>query len=317
MRNCCAEMEFPKKKILHFEKEFGVFLNIFEFIGLQNFSVNQLNLLESPSACRFLYMIIRMCIMCLLMVFYIIGVSEKSGNHSNVLMTFIQGTMNLGMILAICISFLQSYFSSSKIKKYFLNFKEILNIMHNELLIDLDFVKIRRRIYVRLFVLWLTFTGFYFMSGEYNSGHEDLTILFLSYIPIMFVVLIIFHYIFFVDLINQLLELITNFMLQMNVPRFINTQTIDGKPIKTVKTVDDFNENFRKIETCRYVYNKVYENGSLVNGSFGMTILLIFLNIVIALTVSGYKIFILVVGNKEFYLFTGKNNTKIIYFFAN
>lgn len=302
------KMEGRKKLFSIFENEFSLILKIFEVFGLQNFGSDQINVREKPSKYRFIYMIIRMMIMVTLMIFYILRLQSKHNNDysKNDLMIFIQRTMNIGMILSVILSIFQSYFATNELKKFYINSRKILCILNKDLNIDLNFNEIRRKIYIRLFFMCAIFTGFYSISGDFYEYFE-LTFI-LSYIPILFFIMTIFHYVFFVDITYHFLLAITKHMQLMSIEnRVIEIMTVDYNKIIPVKPVNNSDEKLRSLKLCRAIYNLIYESCSYINDSFGITILIMLMNIVIALTVSGYKIFIMVVENKEFHQFLGKN----------
>lgn len=297
-----------KKKYSSFEYEFRYIFKVFEYFGLQNFSGDQIsNLSEKPSKFRLFYMIFRMVTGVTIMILYIMTMQSKQDNEfSNDLMVFIQKTMNVGFIISVIVSTFQSYWSTDKMKQIYINCKKILFILNNDLNIDLNFHKIKRIIYLRLFIMCTSAAGFYFIIGSLED-YQNLAF-FLGFTPIFFFILSVFHYIFFVDISYNFLAAIAKYMKRLSFENnVIEIMTIDNRKVLHVKPTDNSLENLRTLKLCRTIYSLLHQNCSHINCTYGISLLVTLINILIALTVSGYKLFILVVEKKEFQSYLGKN----------
>lgn len=229
-------------------------------------------------------------------------VVEENLTAKNVLMFAVQHFMNFGLILVTCASIVQSYTTTHKVKLIFMNFKEILQIFQQNFGSDLDVQKVKvlsrkRMICVFVFIILLHGTV---MLINIESG-ERIFKLILGIFPVLFFLMITNKFIFYVALVNfQLTQLIT-----------LLTQTF-----QSIKIIDNINchlkpkrfkdDSLNKLRAARKFYNLTQENASLVNESNGLTILIMFVSLVVALTVSGFEILVVIVGGSPVERLSGK-----------
>lgn len=109
-------------------------------------------------------------------------------------------------------------------------------------------------------------------------------------IPILLLFMIIYKFVFYVDMVNNQLEFVVKLL----------DKTFQPEEVKVVgemcfkNTLDD---PLKKLRAIRKVYNIIFESGALVNRSNGLTILILLMDLVIAITASGYEIFVIAVGS--------------------
>jgi hypothetical protein len=110
-------------------------------------------------------------------------------------------------------------------------------------------------------------------------------------IPLAFIGITVAKYIFFVIVINAQLNQIKNFLEKILMGRnFCGLIQVLSKRSKPEVLFEVKMKNLLKI------YNLIYENSRLVNESMGLTTLVIIFIIVVTITGTGYKIFLLLVG---------------------
>lgn len=261
-------------------------------------NLDEKNLDEKLSIYRWLYMIVRLCIMLFLIGFHIEDMREQA-EAKNILAFVIQGLLNIGMVLILCVSVLQCFFSTRKIKLFYLEVNQILKLIEENFRSSLDFKRIKINTFLRFSTLFALFTGFFILSADFTRFDY---IFYLGYIPIFFLILIIFHYIFFVDLTNQFIRFLTSIMHEILKNNEISVITIYGKKLSSAGSLNSVSnqqiEITRKVKICRQIYNKVFDCSKLINQSFGLTILLMLSNVVIALTISGYRLFVVAVEKR-------------------
>jgi hypothetical protein len=295
------------------EKELNNSLFIYEIMGLQYFSLKSLNYKNykhPPTFFRVVLMFFLIAIILLLMITYVVKdhkVVEGNLTAKNVLMFAVHHLMNFGLILVTCTSIIQSYTSDLQVKMIYINFKEILQISQQEFGSVWDFKKVKvsarkRMICMSVFIILLHGTVMLMKIGS----SEIIFKMLLGLFPVLFFLMISNKFIFYVTLINYQLKLLITLLTQT----FQSIKIIDNinchlKPKK-------FNEDsLNKLRTARKVYNLIQENASLTNESNGLTILIMFVGLVVALTVSGFEIFVIIVGGLPIERLSGK---MVLYF---
>lgn len=286
-------MEFKRAFSQQSNKELNLIQIFFEITGLQYFSYSKLsaeNVNNRPSVIQFFIMIFRLSAKVIFIGFFLTDMRQRS-EITNVLMSAIQLAMDIGMILMICSSVLSAYFTTRKIKKFYLIFNDILHLINQNFSSPLDLTKFTRLNYLRFVMIWLSFTGLFILASDF--GKSDV-FFFLSYIPFLYLILMILHFIFFVELINRALSQLSESVQEL---------APSGRSMHSRRTIlssfgDSTTENIRKLKIIRRIYIKIYDCASLLNGSFGITNVFILLVVVIASTVSGYKILIRVIEGK-------------------
>lgn len=287
------------------EEEMNSFLIIFEVMGLQYFSLKSLNfdkLKKRPSARRTLLMLTLLIFMTFVTFFFIKVDQDKSENHhrleAKTFITFtIHHSMNIGLVVVILSSIVQSFMSNWKVEKIYQNAKEIAKVSFEEFNVVIDFKKIKKASQKRLAALLTLFLSVHFTTRFLHTNtFEDIVVMFFAVLPVLYLVMTVFKFVFYVGMVNCQLgftaKLIENIFKK---PQTLALETVNLQKI-FVKPSKKFEDPLRKLIAARKILNLTCENGALVNDSNGFTLLLVLTDLVIALTVSGYEIFVIVIG---------------------
>lgn len=300
------------KKLKNFEELYS-FMFIFEVFGLQYFSLQKLspeNFKTKPGHCRILYMLFILVIIVSMTVGYIIH------DHTQILepitmkhlvMIAVQQSMNFGILLVVTVSLVQSYVSTNNIKGIFMNTRDIIQLCVYDFKIAIDFnrIKSEARKTLRNFVIFITTLHGTLMLIHMNSFDELLQMM-LGMLPIFFLVMVEYKFVFYVDMVNRQLEFLKNLLE-------------DTFKYQLIRNIDDFNfhltvrpikapdDPIRKLRAAWKIYMKIYDISRLINDSIGLTVLVMLMSLVIALTVSGYEIVVILVGGLPLKRLPGDN----------
>jgi hypothetical protein len=294
------------------ETELKTFLNIFELLGLQYFSLRELtvdNLKKRPTFLRAIFMLILVTIVCSLMIFVVNSDNpevEGKVTAKNVVMFAIKRSFNLGMILVCCSSIVQSFVSTKKIKKVFMNIRQVVKIVQSEFDVCVDFKRFKISALKKLWFLLIFFATIHASVTLVYWNEENLFIrTFLGAIPVVFLLIVVYKILFFIALINYQLELLSEIVKDIFQYHPIKIIENINFHLTSVKTVED---PLEKLRSARKIFNIIFESGALINSSNGFTILIMLITLVISLTVSGYEVFIIIVGGLPI-----KNIPSVIY----
>lgn len=279
---------------------------IFEISGLHYFSLKnpkEHEISKKPSYVRSLYMIFVLVIYTSLMAIYIFtdeNFSEHKVTAKTVLTYTIQHSMKIGLFLVIFSSVLQSFFSTKKLVTIFENLRKIFQITSDDFKVTQNLLKIKKRfkINVTLMVLFLASTQIFLFVME-SKSIENFLLLCCGTLPIIFVLLTVFKFVFYVQMINHELKMLRNLVegiFQVQSPKVINRLDLHLVSVKPQIFYDDV---FKKFVSAKKIYNILYDNGCLLNESMGFTMLVLLIVLVITLTASGYQIFVILVGGNE------------------
>lgn len=293
-----------KMKVRAMEEEFNSSLVLFELMGLQFFSLKLLtreNMNDRPSFLRFFHMVILLVFVSTLMVVFMASnsyaITEENVTAKNVLNFAISNSMNVGLILVVSTSIIQSFMSTRCVKKIFLNVKDIMKLYRQELDVIIDFRRIKKSTLKKVLLVILFFISTHGTVTLIKRNSNNAFPLLLGAIPVFFLHVVVFKFTFYVGMINSQLfflnKMLGNISTCHQPIKFIDNVSFPVTQIKSIKLFDD---PLKKLRTLRRIYNIIYENGTLINNSNGLTILVMFINIVISLTASGYQAFVIVIG---------------------
>ena len=279
------------------EQELNGNLKVFELMGLQYFSLKSLrfaNADDRPSCFRILWMLLLLSLLLFLMLGYIISETSEMNEKLTAknLMTFsIRHALNIGIILVMFSSIIQSFWFTKSAKKIFLNMKIISDLAQQEFGIQTNFktvkIEMRKRFGALLFYFILT-------HGTLISLHHrkaQFQLMFGAF-PMIFLLTVVCKFVFYVSTINHHLIFLKKILENIfkNQPDQVKHDLASVRPIKL------YQNSLKELQTVRKIYNLIYENGTLVNDSNGFAILVMLCSFVIALTISGYEIFVIIVG---------------------
>lgn len=290
------------------EEEINKCLIIFEVLGLQYFSLKSMtpkNQKDHPSWLRRLYLILSLVSILLLASFFIVGnndlgVDPDKLTAKNVMTFAIQNTMDIGLVVVFCASVIQAYSTTLKIKRFYVNFKEVAQLSQREFKKEFDFKTLRFKVLKRLLIISVAFVAIHSSNGVFRiKTTDDIIGVVMGGLLFSFLILSSFKYNFYVMMINEQLK-----FLEENVKDFVEIRsisTIDSLQFQIInpKPYKSFDNSLLKLIAARKIYNKIYASGNLVNECHGFTILFSIVNLVTTLTASGYKTFVIAVSGMD------------------
>lgn len=278
-------------------------LFILEIMGLQYFSLKSLSK-ESAQQKVSTSRLVLMIALILVMTMFVIGstLSEPVNIVTNLtaktlITLLIQKMFSICLVLIVFTSIIESFVKTKCIQKLFLNSETIVSIVHKEFNIRIDFGSIRKAVWIKISTLT---TFLVILHGVYLFSSYDLTPLnrmfvrAISIIPLFFLLMVTFKFIFYVDMVNNQLIFIEKFTKNFNKLQ----KTPENVHLIRLTSVQrqESDDSFKQLHAIWKVYNLIYNNGVLVNDSHGLTVLLTFVTIVVACTILGYEVFIIMVS---------------------
>lgn len=266
---------------------------MFEIMGLQYFrvhKVNSENYQTGPSKASTIRMILILSILLALVIAYVfffapnmnMTTSEETNlSLKNVVNRMINYAMNSFFVMVILVGIVQSFLTTRSYKKFILNLKDVIEMVPKDLDVKQDFQNFSNQVTRRRCFSAIGFVSLHIVAGciyYFSEDHSEFYVrTILVFIPTLFLVVVTLKIIFIVHLTTQFLELLKKILRSLR-----NLEENDLEKI----SIDS-------ILTCRKIYNKIYENSEFINQKFGLTILCSILTFVIAITVSGYELFLL------------------------
>lgn len=286
-------------------KYLSCFAIIFQICGLQYFAINTLscdNQKKGPSKFYKVYFVLVFVILTGQMAIFASVASaqyiDMPLNAKTVINYIIQHSMYIGLIIIICVSLIQSYTSTTLLKMFYLNYIEIARICVTSFRHRID----HQRIHKEIFKFFLFVMSFYFGAHCIVNTYELSTVGFssknlLSFMPLVFLDITVFKFIFCVKLVNFQIEKICELLTDIFSPplSIIDNVNIYVKPRNSLKLKKKFEMSI-KIKNLKRIYYIVVENCDIINRSMGFTVLCIVSVMVIVITSSGYQIFLTVLG---------------------
>lgn len=294
---------------LKFGREFGVIFKIFKYLGFNYIEFqehdNNDTAWESDktkySKSQFVFLALRLIIFLALVALCIIENLEKLVGDEGRLMILIQYIFD---ILSLVVSFtllFQSFFATRRFKKFYKNIRVVLKMLHQNFDIIFNWQKTKKNVHLRAFIFWSIHAGLFLIKADASGYNPQMLV---NYFAGLFLIAFLFYFIFIVEILNQTLALLVKSFHELSRPTSISHISIiasHNANLKSIYAVQRLSSNLRKIRACQKVYNIILDCGKAVNESFGLTMLLILIGIVLQMTVEGYKVFI--------NLFTGDGNT--------
>lgn len=289
------------------EDELNWSLFIFELMGLQYFSIKTLSydsLKNRITLYRFIYMVFLLTFVLTFVVAFVMAENYmviESLTVKNVLMFTIKNSMNVGLVLVVCSSLIQSYSSTNYVMQIYLNTREISQLCFEEFKVFIDFKQVKNSTWKRLSVTALVLSTLHGVVGVIHMKYLlKIYPMLVSLVPMIFFFMIVFKMVFYIDLINIHLEFLEKLIKEVPMDHpikiidNINLHLLSVRTVKPVKPPED--TLIKKFRVIRKTYNLIYENGILINDSIGLSVLMLIGSLVIALTASGYEGFVIIVG---------------------
>ena len=276
----------------------------FQFFGLQYFSVSSLtseNKKENPSLAYKIYFFIIFFVIVAQTLLFISNASSDDVqmvlNTKTILNYVVQHSMYMFLVIIICVSIISSYLSTTFIKTLYLNCMLISKICNEDFNYTLDYRKSRRNIFKYLLICIIIFVASELLLHLFDwffDKPRSFTKSCLTFFPMIFLNFIAFKFIFYVNLVNYQLEPLYFLIGDIFKPPLTIAQNFNYyvKPIKLNKSL----KLSQKIRSLRKIYNIISKNAEIINRSMGVPVLTLIALMVIAITASGYRIFLVAVG---------------------
>lgn len=290
--------------MLGMENELNSCLIIFEVMGLQYFSLKKLGCNDAKSykkVQRFLYMVFLLVFMNTITTVFIANeheiIKDEIITAKNIMMFAVQHTMDVGFLLVMCTGIIQSFLTTQSVKKIFLNTKEILQMGMTEFKTSIDLREMKRMAWKRLAVMVIFILTIHVtLMIVHKERPEAVLQLFYGLPPVFFLGVVVYKFVFYVGMVNSQLEFVGTLLekvFKKEPMRIIDNISFHLTSVKFVKPPED---PLKRLRVVWKIYNQIYESGVLVNDSLGLTILIILTSLVVTLTVSGYEIFVILIG---------------------
>lgn len=249
-------------------------LLMFELLGLQYFSLLHDNLKDRPTKFRTAFFVSIILLITLLLTYRILFSDFGREEHlkaNNVLTYAMEHSLGLGVILVVYTNLIQSYATTVKVKKLFINTKVISQISYETFNVFVDFKHIRNLVLRQMSIMFaFVFTLHFSVSFLMMKSLEHLVLLALLMFPLLFFLMIVYKYIYYVSTVNHQL-----LMLHRLLESLFANERIEDVNSTTSLTVNCSKDNyFKKFQACRKIYNLILDNGKLVNETNGLYIIL-------------------------------------------
>lgn len=289
--------------VLQTETKLSTNLKIFEVFGLQYFSLNELtsDTLNVPSSTRrviyvifFISVLLSLAVVASTFVPKSVVEEHRETVNQNIVTTAIVQTLAFGRIFSVLFTVAYSYLKTSEFKRFFLNSREVRELMRDEFHVVAD-LKV-----IEIFFL----KGLMTMTISFFTSYGVFMIFQASMIPfIVFVVMpthfflfmTFFRFILSVEMINIQLEGLNDALMKQIC--FDEVEFNFHAKMFALKSVKPDYELMRKLEMTRKIYNLIQENGFMINQANGFPMLMYIWLLVISVLAKGYEIFVISVGS--------------------
>jgi hypothetical protein len=301
-----------KMDVTKAEKNVNAITLLLEIMGLQYFSLKKLstkNVEKGPTRPRLLQMVLNLTfyLSVLICLPALLSKSRESEDtvedptvlvsKNNILMVAMLNSMGLSLVFNVVISIILSYNSTREIKKFFLNTRKIIQMVYQDFNAPFETKRINRAAWTRLAtMIVLCYLFFGSMMSTYGGLSLSFLIRVLLTLPMVgYLVLAVFKYLFFVDIIYYQLELLISVLANKTQLHVEIANGFEGLLIDTIN-VSSRKGNFqllKRLKTARKVFRLIIENVDLVNSSNGLTVLTYMTVMVIMLISRCYEVIVI------------------------
>lgn len=253
-----------------FSEEMSSFVNIFQLFSLFPYSSNVMaNILLK------FYSVISLLVIALIFLsaFFIYPVLEDSESLS----LLVGGLVFVGLLITHFLNILQAFASRHEQMMIYQKFDEIDYLLQNQLLVNINYVRLRKRLYLKYFIIAVIVLAIHTTSIVSVSINK---LFFRYYLHLIISIAIIrircVQNMFYVDLINEKLNLVNRKLddiIKKNRDKmaFIifadKLQKFDKKDSKT--------SLYEQLMTLKQIYGKIWDVSNLINDCFGWSLLAI------------------------------------------
>lgn len=275
-------------------------LIVFEILGLQYFSLKTLFKEDAkrPSWLRFFYMIFALIASITIIRNYgdFSGAGLlKSVQEKTMIALSVQNIMVMAFMVVISVSIIHAYKTTNEYKQIFIISSKIIRISSEAFGKSLDVKTLKKKLFKRIRSMVIFFIVFHSLMFVFDplsspvavvfSALKNLILLMLSFRLVVCTSLVNEHLNFLEVMVDKMfpsppIKIIDNINLHLT---YVKSATLKDKPLK-------------KIMAAREVYSHTLEISNLVNNTVGLSIFLLFVSLVIAMTSGGHRLFVASMG---------------------
>lgn len=250
----------------------------FQFLGLQNVSLNNVNQNSDPKyPSRWFNLVVFFWILwaSVFSAFIFYDFKETSGAHMNYLNLVIKFLNFANYSTSIFIAVFSSFKNHSKLVNFFRKAEQISNYFSNEFNYKVNFAKMKKPLavcyflYFILFVSLSQFLGYFKQEDAYNKFIKPSFWMIIA----IYIQVIVMRFNFYVRVVNFLLESLTDLVKE----NFLcNHNKFDGKmEIIEVRKIcpNEFIER-SKVITIRKIYSLIKDMANIINQTMGLVVFL-------------------------------------------
>lgn len=288
-------------------------LLIFQLLGLQYFSLGTLRTERKLKCVRkwptIGYTIYFVILFVIVTAQNVIGVLmlERHIDYASIVkqmaINFMQfGTTSVFTLSAMLLIVL-SFISTHHQKMVFVNLISISEQFENLLQVKTDYAKFRKRIIIKLAILFVIYLMLYFVLLElerYNNTGFDRYLNWVA-ITIFRIVFSGMLFVYYVDLITFNLKYLEDVLLDIHSNKFHQTVSIERDFFVSVKLSAKYYDTiYRKMTHVKNIYGLLWETSIKVNDAMGKILLSYIVVSVVSVTASGYSSFITIANGLPF-----------------
>jgi hypothetical protein len=241
---------------------------IFQFFGLQNFSLNTVKMTAKSKCPSILFLVIVILWLTCSGVFIYLHTGtfmDYVTEQENFLYRSITLFAFADYLTAVPIGVVFTLWDHSKLRLFFVKMQKILKLSLTELSCQVNYKKLRRSLAIANFVM-MPSCLFYIVEVVYFLDFDDLSLIMVARI---FIQIIILRFNFYVHLINSLLDVLCE-----SVVKDLGNEIQEVSVRKEVWiTSSSIHNRHRRIVIMRVVYKTIQEMTQIFNDTMGYLIL--------------------------------------------
>lgn len=301
-------------KVQMIESELNSCVAIFELLGLQYFRLKNLtpeNFNHKPSFARTSYVLVIIAVLSVFLLFYIktdkTATPDKLTAKSAMLYA-VHHSMNFSLMCVVWTNIIQSYRTTFTVKRIYLNIRKLSLILAQEFNMLINFKLIKKLVWRRLAIILIFFATCHCTTAytKYETLEKFIQMN-VGAFPVLFLLMTVYKFVFYVDMINKQLLLCEMILKKLFVTQpitIIDDVHLRVTPVKPFR----YNDVTRKIIATRKIYNIIAANAKMINQSFGACNLALIASLVVTLTAAGYQMFVVIIGGLSMAHLAGKLN---------
>jgi hypothetical protein len=284
------------------EEKLHSLMRIFELCGLQFFSFKTLKSEISPKRLSIFRVAQGVCFVAFFIIIACIefiftkSVTQDELNAKNFLTIAIWHSSSFCLAFVKTVSIVQSFNSIESTKRFLTNSSEVIRNVQKSFGLAEDYTFLTRSSWRRFLLLtFFVISAQFSLLAFYGDSHEEFMYVVVTTPSIMYLLLLLYRFTLYVSLVNDQLRFLSAAVLTtFDSYRSPSIEIINNR-LRCVKQ-KGVSDPLTRLQAAKNSYNLIYESGSLINQSFGVTILVLIVVVVILLMSLFYESFMIVVG---------------------